>query len=170
MRWVVQSTPVYSYELGFTLAFVTALLAAVGIYLVVSRLSGTTASLTRNFAAFGYAYIPLVLAVHLGHNSIHLWGEGPAAVRTAFRAVGASLGISAPVETQGAMSQLSLVVMAPLVLVGGLASLYVAWRVGERLKARGEKASPLPHLVFLAVLTGLFVLLFFLPMNPRHAH
>jgi NAD-dependent dihydropyrimidine dehydrogenase PreA subunit len=170
MRWFLESTPVDSYELGFTLTFVSALGAAVGLYMLATRWSGSAASWGRNFKTFGYAYIPLALSVHLGHNAMHLFTEGPSAVMTAVRAVLAPLGVVISTSTQEGTSDLSLVWMIPFVILGGAASLYVVWRTSKRLEGQDENGKLYPHLILVLLLIALFVQLFLLPMNPRHTH
>lgn len=170
MRWFLESTPVDSYEMGFSLTFAFVLASAVGLYLLATRWSGSATSWRRNFKTFGYAYIPLVLAVHLGHNAMHLISEGPSAVQTAAKAVLAPVGIAVAVSTQEGTSDLSLVWMIPFVILGGAASLYVVWRTSRRLEGQGEAGKLYPHLILVMLLIGLFVQLFLFPMNPRHAH
>lgn len=170
MRWLMETTPIRDYNLGFTVTFAGALAVASGAYTAVSRVSSGSRSWLRNFAAYGYAYIPLALMVHLGHNSMHLVSEGPSALRTAVRAVtGPWLGGGVGASADG-VPLLNLVWMTPLIALGGLWSLYAAWRIGRRLRAQGQGGRALPHIVFLVLLTGLFIAVFLLPMNLRHVH
>ncbi len=48
--------------------------------------------------------------------------------------------------------------------------MYTAWRISKRMETQGREGKLLAHLVFLLVLTGIFVQLFLLPMNLRHVH
>ncbi|MBI4234340.1 MAG: 4Fe-4S binding protein [Chloroflexi bacterium] len=170
MQWVIEGGWVESHRLALTLTFLGVAALAVGAYLGVSRLSSGGGSWRRNLASFGYAYIPLALAAHLGHNTSHLLGEGERALKTAGAAVASLLGVRVQVDYGStSMPLLSDVWMIGLVILGGAGSLYTAWRVGKKLKGQG-KGSALPHLIFLLVLAGLFIQLFLLPMNPRHSH
>ncbi|MDP3065096.1 MAG: hypothetical protein Q8O40_18115, partial [Chloroflexota bacterium] len=169
MRWVLASTPIHSYQLGFTLTLLGALVVVLLIYLAVTRVSGGLGSWRRNFAAFGYAYIPLALAVHLGHNAGHLIGEGPSALRTAIRAVTPPFDTLRPAGAGGGV-QLNQLWLLPIIVIGGMASIYVAWRISRRSRDLGYAGRFAPHLVFLVALTALFVQLFLMPMNPRHSH
>lgn len=170
MRWLLGNTALVDYNLAFTLTFVAAILAVMGIYLLVTRWASAPGAWRRNFAAFGYAYIPLILAVHLGHNFTHLVSEGPKALSAAFWSVLNPLGTAtAPVQAAG-IPMLNQAWMVPLVLLGGTGSLYTAWRISQKPASGGGKGKLLPHLIFLLVLTVLFVQLFLLPMNLRHAH
>ncbi|MBI4336302.1 MAG: 4Fe-4S binding protein [Chloroflexi bacterium] len=168
MRWLMEATGIGNYNLLFTLTFLVVLGLVGGAYLLVTR--GGGAGHGQTGLAFGYAYIPLALTAHLGHNSTHLLGEGPNAVRTAFRAVGSLLTGTPVAVPQGGGLVLSQVWMLPLIILGGVGSLYVAWRIGKRMQASKDGVPYRSHLVFLVVLTVLFVVLFMLPMNPRHAH
>ena len=169
MRWLLDSTPIHSYQLGFTLTLLGALALVLVAYLAVTRVSGGLGSWRRNFAAFGYAYIPLALAVHLGHNAGHLIGEGPSALRTAIRAVTPPFDTFRPAGAGGGV-QLNQLWLLPIIVIGGMASIYVAWRISRRSRDLGYAGRFAPHLVFLVALTALFVQLFLMPMNPRHSH
>lgn len=170
MRWLLQSLPISSYNLGLVVTFAGVLALVAVAYLVVSRWSSGTERWPLNFALYGYAYIPLALAVHLGHNSVHLVSEGPNALRVAARTLANPFTAAVTGSTTGAVGSLSMLYMLPLVMVGGVASGYVAWRISQRSESGSLRSRLLPHLLFLAVLTVVFVLTFLLPMNPRHAH
>ena len=168
MRWLMDATGLQSYNLLFSLTFLAALGGVAGAYLLATRWGATQRSWRGSFAAFGYAYIPLALATHLGHNTIHLAGEGTRAVDSALRSLGIALSAAPVADTR--MAPMSQGWAVPVILLGGLGSLYVAWRISRKEEFKGWQKRFLPHAIFLLVLTGVFIELFLIPMNPRHAH
>ncbi len=169
MKWLMSATPFNSYQLGFTFTLLGALALALFAYLAVTWLSSRGRYWRRNFAAFGYAYIPLALSVHLGHNAGHLIGEGGSALRTVVRSLTPPFDATVVVQTESAAT-MNQFLLLPIIVIGGLASIYVAWRISRRSKEMGYEGRFAPHLVFLVVLLAVFLQLFLMPMNPRHSH
>lgn len=167
MRLLIERIGIESYNLGFSITLLLGVGGLLSLYLFASLLSsrGGRERLFENFALFGYAYLPLALGGHLGHNLSHLIGEGPRALQASLAGMGLS-GFAAAQEapSPGANSILSLVAL----ILGILWSFYVARRIAQREKSPISRV--LPHLVLLLLLSGLFLWLFLLPMNPRHGH
>lgn len=160
-----------SYNAVLVATFLAVSLLAVGAFLAMSRVSAGGQSWARNAARYGYAYLPLVLTVHLAHNGAHLVSEGGAAVATTVASLFALAGSTMVLDygSSGAPS-FSMSWVGGLVALGGLFSMYSVWRVGRGMANRGETSRAWPHWLFLLALTSLFLLLFLLPMNPRHTH
>ncbi|MBI2846845.1 MAG: 4Fe-4S binding protein [Chloroflexi bacterium] len=173
MKWILERTPITGYNLTLTLIFAVALVLMFGLYRLVVQASSAASmgeSWQRNFASFGYAYLPLALAGHLGHNLSHLKSEGMRALRVAAEQLSGGLipypAINEPVSPSTSADPLALAI----VLVGVAGSFYVAWRIGKKRGNDNGMASIIPHWIFLLLLSVLFIQMFTLPMNPRHAH
>lgn len=170
VKWAMERGPTSSYNTVLVGTFLIGSLVVIGAYLLISRLSASGGSWTRNAARYGYAYLPVVLAVHLAHNAGHLVIEGGAAVKTALANIYSLVGMTYAVDYGTGSPSFSMSWMTGAVALGGLFSMYSAWRVGRGMERRGEASRLLPHLLFLLLLTALFIHLFLLPMNPRHTH
>ncbi len=170
MRWLLQFVPFGSYKLGIAISFAGVLAVIAFAYLAVSKWSAGTQKWSHNFAFFGYAYIPLALAVHVAHNSGHLMSEGPNALRIAAKTLANPLSVAAAQSPIAESASMSLVYLLPLVVLGGVGSAYAAWRISRRSDLQDSRSKLLPHLVLVAVLTAVFAVAFLLPMAPRHAH
>ncbi|MDP2727374.1 MAG: 4Fe-4S binding protein, partial [Dehalococcoidia bacterium] len=85
MKWLVETTPLGTYELGLTFTFSVFIALVLALYGLASRLAGSIdgKGFVFGFSRFAYAYIPLALAGHLAHNFFHLLMEGPAALQAA---------------------------------------------------------------------------------------
>ncbi|MDO8690696.1 MAG: 4Fe-4S binding protein [Dehalococcoidia bacterium] len=168
MKWLLESTPLGSYELAITLTFGAFLSVAMGLYLLVALGAGRIGGQGFNFgfSRFAYAYIPLALAGHLAHNLFHLLMEGPAALQAALGQLGwkVDLGMGMSMDSN-LMTAVSLI----MVLLGISGGMYVLVRAGETHARRGWRAA-VPHAVFLLAMGALYLQMFILPMNPRHSH
>ena len=164
MKWLIVNTGLEDYNLAFSLTFLAVIAAALGSFWLTSGLSARLSGLAtrQEFGRYGYAYLPIALAGHLGHNLTHLVGEGPSALVIA----GQQLGLPLAPPAEGAMADvgwLAFVILA----TGSALALWVARAIGQ---SSPRPASALPHVALLIVFVVLFALMFALPMNPRHVH
>jgi len=169
MKLVIENTPFRDYNVAFSLTFGGMIALAMVAYLVASWGAGHISGigLAASLAVFGYAYVPLALAGHLGHNLLHLVGEGPAAMQSILNQVGfISLPLVAAEPTPGftPLVFLSLTIL----LVGVVGAFYVLYRLGRRYAPTPLAAWP--HFVLLTVFSVAYMVMFLLPMNPRHGH
>ncbi len=167
MKLLLESTPL-DYALAFTGTLVIALLAAIGLYWLIAGLARRPGqSLNQNFAAYGYAYLPVALAGHLGHNASHLLYEGPQAVQTTLDELRIPLALIPPMDESAAMSGINWPALAILALGVAGAGLTL-WQVARRQSQPLRQAWP--HLALLGLWSLLYLVVFLLPMNPRHSH
>jgi ferredoxin len=170
VKRVIEAGLAESYNMVLVGTFLAGSLLVLGVYMAVSRISASGGPWARNAARYGYAYLPVVLSVHLAHNAGHLVSEGGIALRTSLSNVYSLIGLTYTVDYGTGSPGFSMPWMMGLVVVGGLFSMYSAWRVGQGMEHKGKAPRLLPHIVLLVLLTALFVHLFLLPMNPRHTH
>jgi len=138
-------------------------------YVLVSYIAGRIGrdGFVFGFSRFAYAYIPLALAGHLAHNFFHLLMEGPMALQAALEQLGWRLEIAT--EAAAMNESFMTATSVAMVLVGLGGGLYILTRIGKSQSSRGWRAA-VPHLVLLLVMGALYLQMFILPMNPRHAH
>ncbi len=171
VKWMVERVGLGSYSQVLTITFLGAVLGIIGAYLLASWLSSRGGSWQRNLASYGYAFIPLALAGHLGHNMGHLLYEGPLALRIILSQLANLVGISYSIDYSGTSTPLfGMSWIAVLVALGGVFSLLLAWHQERIMAQRGQTSKAFPHLVLLAALGIMFTALFLSPMNPRHSH
>ncbi|MEK6960765.1 MAG: 4Fe-4S binding protein [Nanoarchaeota archaeon] len=132
---------------------------------ISSRLESEPSSTILNFAAFGYAFIPIDVAGHVAHNLSHLLGEGKSII-------GAFLGlITGKVASEGAFAGVSEIrgMQLAIVAAGGLGTLYVGYRIARAREKTTFAALKilLPHFVLLIVIFGINLLLFSQSMGHR---
>lgn len=169
MKLVIENTPFHDYNVAFSLTFAGVIGLAVVAYLVMSwgsgRLSGM--GLASSLAVFGYAYVPLALAGHLGHNLSHLLLEGPWAAQVILSQVGL---ISLPSTVTETVPDFTPVVFLSwgVLLVGVAGAFYVLYRLGRRYGS--TPWAFWPQFVLLAAFSLAYMVMFLLPMNPRHGH
>lgn len=168
MKWLVEATPLGTYELALTATFAGFIGLVLGLYLLASLLVGRAGGegFGFGFSRFAYAYIPLALAGHLAHNFFHLLMEGPAALQAALDQLGWRLAPVAETSMDAGLMTFTSVTMVLLGLGGGV---YFLARTGNAHAAKGWRTA-LPHLALLLVFGALYLQMFILPMNPRHSH
>ncbi|HEX2988570.1 MAG TPA: 4Fe-4S binding protein [Chloroflexota bacterium] len=167
MKLVLESTPL-DYGLAFTVTLAISLFATMGSYwlaAVLGRRPGESTS--RNFAAYGYAYLPLALAGHLGHNASHLLYEGPQAVQTTLDELRIPLALVPPMDESAAMGGINWPALAILGL-GIVGAVLTVRRVARNQDQPWRQTWP--HLVLLGFWSLAYLVVFLLPMNPRHSH
>lgn len=168
MKMAMTSTGLTNYNLMLTVTFMALMALIPGLYLLTasisSRFHGT--GIKVNSATFGYAYIPLALSGHLGHNMSHLWQEAPVALQTALGQMGLPLSPPAVVTEPAVTSAHPLAII--FLLLGIAGSFYVVWKIAAS-KSTG-RSTMVPHLIFLSMMAATYLFIFLLPMNPRHGH
>lgn len=178
MKWSIESLGMLDYNLVFSLAFGGVVLVGMGLFGVSAAASAQLAPepARRNFTIFGYAMIALALAGHLGHNLFHLVVEGKAAIQTAVTQLGLPWTVFTLAEKTGKeFHPATLAVkgmMAAVLALGFIGTGVVLWRVARRDVCFEESIwrRLIPHAVFIAILAGVFLYTFLIPMNLRHVH
>lgn len=167
--WASRNTPLRSYNAVFSVTFGAVIgLALVG-YLLASWASGRISGLglTASLGAFGYAYVPLALAAHLGHNFSHVLLEGPAALQVILSQAGLIALPQAAVEAAPGYG--SVTVLAVAVLLLGIAGAFYVMRKLARRYAPARRAAWSQY-ALLTAFSVAYLVMFLLPMNPRHRH
>lgn len=168
MRWMVERVGIDSYMAVFSLTFFAAIAVAVGLYTLANlAVSRTRGAWSRNFALFGYAFIPLALAGHIAHNVSHLVTEAPRGVQTALSQVGLHLAIVAQPGEQLAATRPMLPLALSILAIGVAGSFFVLWKLAKK---EGNRRAMFAQGAVLMIATSLFLWLFLLPMNPTHSH
>jgi polyferredoxin len=168
LDWIAATTGITSQPVIFTLAFVVAVGAPVGLLALAARVAarGNLEGTRMNFARFGYALIPLDVAGHIAHNLFHLLAEGKSVGYTVATLFGA-----APSDESAALLDMGTIqVLQYVVLALGLgASLYAARRIAHgRYRTQARRRVTLGPVTALVVLLGaLNVWMFALPMAHR---
>lgn len=171
VQWLLEGGWFGSYFQVLTLTFAGGAALVVAAYLGASWLSARGGPWGRGVAVYGYAYIPLALAAHLGHNSGHLVYEGGRALRTSLAGLASLVGIPYQVNySPGGDPAFPMPWLAGVVALGAGLSFLVLGRIDQKLRRRGQLPHLWPHWVLLGALSALFFLLFLWPMNPRHSH
>ena len=171
--WSGMVDSLMSYGMGEKMAIAVLYFIAIAIPLTLmtitsffsSRLSKEKHSLVQNFAAFGYAFIPIDVAGHLAHNLFHLLEEGKSII-------GAFLGLfTGNVTTSGALAGPSTIkgLQYALIIAGGIGTLYVAYRIAKQKEGSvaGALKMVAPHALLLLVVFGVNIFLFIAKMEHR---
>jgi polyferredoxin len=167
LAWFEAATGVQNYLVAFTLAFIVAMAIPVGLVALAAwftrRFNG--ASVTENFARFGYALIALDVAGHIAHNLFHLLAEGKGVIFTALALFGREVhGASPALLDSGAIQLLQF----GLILLGFAGSLYTAYRIARHNAAgRRSRAAFVPFAALITLLAVVNFGLFMLPMAMR---
>lgn len=178
MKWSLEDFVINNYNLMFSIAFFAAVFAGVGFYLFTSDLSGRLIEETtlKNFTYFGYAFIPVALAGHMGHDVFHLAVEGKAAFQTVIDQLGIPLSIfELPKNTGEEFHFASFGVkflMVGILLTGAFMSFWALWKIAKKkfsLTGR-SKVWFWPNVLYMGLVFLVFLYTFLIPMNLRHVH
>jgi len=129
----------------------------------------------RIFVLFGYAFVPLGLAMHLAHNLPHLFLEGPMVVPVFLKTVShfTPWNLGAPDFSPAPWLEMPVLYWLQMLILTAalLYSLYIAYRLA--LSRWGAKAilslqGPWPYLVLMLAIGLTNAYLLNLPMDPRH--
>ncbi len=119
------------------------------------------------FVGFGYTFVPLALVGHLGHNFSHLLLEGPAALQGVLIQAGLMALPAATSEVPpDQMGDTMLAVTA--LLLGIVAAFLVLRHLARRCPPTSRAAWP--RFALLTAFSAAYLVMFLLPMNPRHGH
>lgn len=157
------SLPTSNPEVVMVLLFLIVLAAPLALYAAASKAASRSLGLGfwPAFASFGYAYIPLALAGHLGHNFFHLVGEGGAGVNTILATFGIYTSFPTSLLSTEAIKGLQILTMG----LGMALSIYVTYRIA---RSRGSTRAALPHILLILLLASSLLFLLSLPMGMRH--
>ncbi|MBI4451670.1 4Fe-4S binding protein [Candidatus Woesearchaeota archaeon] len=132
---------------------------------ISSRLQTQPSSTVQNFAAFGYAFIPIDVAGHIAHNAFHLLAEGKSIL-------GAFTGLlTGEVASSGAVASSPFIkgLQFGLIAAGSIGTLWVAYKISAA-RETGKTAAfkvLLPHAVLLCIIIAVNVWLFAASMGFR---
>ncbi len=156
------------YPLVFSATFAFAIAMQVGLLALASAVATRFSPQTmwQNFARFGYALIPLDIAVHMAHNLFHLLSEGKAVLYTALPIVGQPMPTTSPALVASMEIQM---LQFGMVALGVLASLYAVYRVARRQfpEAGTHRKVVIPYAVLVIGLGVLNTWMFTMPMMHR---
>ncbi len=152
-----------NYQVNFTIAFIFSMALPILLLLGAAKLAtvlGMPNSVKKNFTLFGYAFIPLDLAGHLGHNLFHIITEGKAIWFNSLSLFGSKV-------TSGDLSLASTSTVQLLqyliIGIGFIGSTYTAYKMGKKATFK----SMLPYYVLMLILGIINIYLFSLPMSHR---
>ncbi|QOY36859.1 4Fe-4S binding protein [Anaerobacillus isosaccharinicus] len=151
-----------SFNVNFTIAFIIAMIIPIGTLWYVSKLGSKTyldSTTKENFIRFGYAYIPIDLAGHLGHNLFHLLTETKALYYNTMGLFGHYMTGDLAIVSEGTVQILQFI----LVGFGTWLSMYVVYRIGNRKSFK----QLWPFYLLMLIFGILNFYLFSLPMDHR---
>jgi ferredoxin len=166
LSWIEGVTGTTSYAVTFTITFAIAMLIPVLLLALASLVSRqfNGNSLAMNFTMFGYAFIPLDVAGHVGHNLFHMLAEGKSVGFTALAMFGWDVHGSPAVVDNGVIQALQYF----LIGLGLLASLYTAYRISRNQPGKAHSwGGYAPIAAVIAALAIVNILLFMEPMQMR---
>ncbi|HEY3365951.1 MAG TPA: 4Fe-4S binding protein [Symbiobacteriaceae bacterium] len=155
-----------SRTLAFTAIFLVAMALPFGLVAVASKFSGAEAgeSFHQNFARFGYAIIPLDLAVHIAHNMFHLLAEGKSIYYNVAALFGSQVTGPAALLSSGTIQVLQFITVG----LGVAGAMFTAYKIAGHSKTEGNKLRTFwPHLAVITLFGIVNVYLFTLPMMHR---
>lgn len=130
-----------------------------------SKLQTGESTTWTNFAAFGYAFIPIDVAGHIAHNLFHLLSEGKSVLGAFLGLFKGYVSIEGPVASSSTTQTLQFVLIA----FGGLGTLYVAYKIARAREESFARAVRIliPHAVLLTIILAINFYLFITPMSHR---
>lgn len=162
LNWVEKVLGINSPNIGFTILFLIAMATPVSLLFSATAIAQrhTGESLTKSFARFGYAVIPLDLAAHMAHNLFHLLAEGKSVYYTFLGLFGMMMDGETSLVSDSTIQTLQFI----LVIAGTMGSIYTAYRIAK--KNYGKEKAMQVSLPYLAVIF-LFGILNFLTFTVR---
>ena len=171
--WGDLTTTLTSYGLGEKTAMILLYFVAIAVPLIFmtitsffsSRLQSVKGSIVENFAAFGYAFIPIDVAGHIAHNLFHLIAEGKSIVGAVFGLFTGTVTYGGSLASDSFIQGLQLA----LITAGGLGTLYVAYRIARARESSAKAAIKmlLPHALLLLFIFAINLFLFSSQMAHR---
>jgi polyferredoxin len=157
-----------SYFVTFTIAFAVAMAIPIALLALASYVAGNfkAESVTKNFARYGYAIIPLDVAGHIAHNLFHLLAEGKAILFTGLALFGIETHGSSPAILDDTTIQILQYI---LIVLGTAGSIYTAYRlVKSNADTAGKTLATFIPFAVLMIIFGLInIYLFMQPMAMR---
>lgn len=152
-----------NYQVNFTIAFIFSMALPILLLLGAAKLAmvlGMPNTVKKNFTLFGYAFIPLDLAGHLGHNLFHIITEGKAIWYNSLALFGSEV-----VAGDLSLAPTSTVQLLQYVIIGigFVGSTYTAYKMGKKATFK----SMLPYYALMLLLAIINIYLFSLPMSHR---
>lgn len=151
-----------NFNVNFTIAFIIAMIIPIGTLWYASKLGSKTyldSTTKENFIRFGYAYIPIDLAGHLGHNLFHLLTETKALYYNTMGLFGHYMTGDLAIVSDGTVQILQFI----LVGIGTWLSMYVVYRIGNRKSFK----QLWPFYLLMLIFGIINFYLFSLPMDHR---
>lgn len=152
-----------NYVVNFTIAFIISMALPILLLLGSAKLAtmlGMSNTVKKNFILYGYAFIPLDLAGHLGHNLFHIITEGKAIWFNTLAFIG----------KEGTAQNLSLastttvqLLQYMIITIGFIGSSYTAYKMGKKASFKAM----LPYYGLMFILGIMNIYLFSLPMSHR---
>lgn len=171
--WSGLQDAVMGWGFGEKMAITILYFAAIALPLILmsvtsfvsSRLQSVKGGAASNFAAFGYAFIPIDVAGHLAHNLFHLLAEGKSILGAFVGLFTGKVSFSGPIVSSPVVTGLQFALIA----VGSLGTLYVAYKIARAKEDSVGKALMVvfPHTLLLLVIIGINIFLFITPMAHR---
>lgn len=152
-----------NYVVNFTIAFIISMVLPILLLLGAAKLAtllGMPNTIKKNFILFGYAFIPLDLAGHLGHNLFHIITEGKAIWFNSLAFLGNEVTSS---ELSLASTSTVQMLQYFIITIGLLGSSYTAYKMGKKASFKAM----MPYYGLMLLLGIINIYLFSLPMSHR---
>jgi ferredoxin len=152
-----------NYQVNFTIAFIFSMALPILLLLGAAKLAtvlGMPNSVKKNFTLFGYAFIPLDLAGHLGHNLFHIITEGKAIWFNSLSLFGSKVTSA---DLSLASTSTVQLLQYLIIGIGFIGSTYTAYKMGKKATFK----SMLPYYALMLILGIINIYLFSLPMSHR---
>ncbi len=132
---------------------------------ISNRLQTHPLSARDNFAAFGYAFIPVDVAGHIAHNLFHLLEEGKSILGAFIGLITGQVTMTGPILGASPIKGMQFALIA----IGGIGTLYTAYKIALAREQKGVLALKvvLPHAVLLLFIIAINLFLFTTPMAHR---
>ncbi|WNF36500.1 4Fe-4S binding protein [Bacillaceae bacterium IKA-2] len=151
-----------NFIVNFTIAFIIAMAIPIGTLWYASKIATKTYLNTTtllNFTRFGYAYIPIDLAGHIGHNLFHLLTETKSIYFNTMGLFGVEMSGDLAIVSDGTVQIFQFI----LVALGTWLSMYAVYRIGEKKSVK--QLWPFYLLMLIFGIVNFY--LFSLPMDHR---
>jgi len=171
--WMDLEQKLMNYGIGEKSAIIILYFTAIALPLLLMILSSyisnklqTTPLTTKdNFAAFGYAFIPIDVAGHIAHNLYHLLSEGKQILGALIGLFTGNVMISGPLASSTTVASLQYALIA----LGSVGTAYIAYKIAKAREQNNASAWKIfmPHALLLIIIIGINIYLFSLPMSHR---
>lgn len=138
MKYIIEEAGIGNYNMALVLLFVSVILFFLSFYLILSFVLSkiTDISFKQTISVFSYAYIPVALFAHIGHNIYHIIFEGRTAIQNIINEIGIPIRIFAPAEMsatefQGIPGYIRNMQIF-LLITGGLLAFYIINKIAKK--------------------------------------